>query len=197
MTVDKGVAQTPANKDESASETKPEKDQNQLRWEALFRGTALTSTTQKLFNYVQLADQKAQGMIIVNSVIIPVAFGWVNKADFHAGAIISILTAVVSIFISIICIYPKRRTGKKPDGTRNLLHFSDIGYLKEAAYLQAVNPIVNDPKRLTVAILKDIHDVSRRILRPKFFWLKLSYITFFCGNLIAVSVILYSLITSV
>jgi hypothetical protein len=171
----KDVVETPDN------ESEIEKDPQQLRWEALFRGAALTSTTQKLFNYVRLADQKAQGMIIVNSVIIPVAFGWVNKADFHAGAIISILTAVVSIFISIICIYPKRRTGKKPDGTRNLLHFSDIGYLKE----------------LTVAILKDIHDVSRRILRPKFFWLKLSYIIFFCGNLIAVSVILYSLIASV
>lgn len=174
----------------------PEKDDYELRWEALFRGQVLTTTVQKLYNYVNLADQKAQGMIIVNSVIIPVAFGWVNKADFHVGSIISIITAVISIFTAIICIYPKRRTGTKPDGTRNLLHFSDIGYLKEDAYLKAINPIVNDNEKLMAAIIKDIHDMSRRILRPKFFWLKLSYTIFFCGNVTAVSVILYRLITT-
>lgn len=165
---------------------------DKARWEALFRGQIMGTTTQKFFNYVALADQKAQGLIFMNSILIPVALNWLEIPGYQVGSIICIATAVCSIMAALICIYPKRRAGRKPDGSINLLHFGDIGKLREAEFLDEFMPIYNDLNKLAVVVAKDVHDTARRIIRPKFFWLKLSYLVFFFGNLIAISGTLYA-----
>lgn len=157
------------------------------RWEALMRGQIIAATIQKLFNYITIADQKAQMIIILNSIMIPLALSEMNDPDLKIGATIAIITAIISIFLSILCIYPKRRSGRKPDGSINHLHFADIGMLKEKQYMESFFPIYNDKARLTEEAVKDLHDVSRRILLPKFRWLKLAYISFFLGYFIAIS----------
>lgn len=166
---------------------------DKARWEALFRGQVISTTTTKFFNYVALADQKAQGLIFINSILIPVAINWMSEPDFHNSSIICIFTSVLSIMAAMICIYPKRRKGKKPDGTFNLLHFGDIGRMREAEFMEEFMPIFNEPSKLAEIAAKDIHDVARRIIRPKFFWLKLSYIIFFFGNLAAIICTLYTI----
>lgn len=166
---------------------------DKFHWEAMLRGQVLAATSLKFVNYISMADQKAQAMIILNSILIPVTLNWVGKPYFDISATISILTAVISIFAAILCIYPKRRRGKKPDGTYNLLHFGDIGSMKEDKYLSLINPIFNDLNSLSEEALKDLHDIARRIIIPKFFWLKISYGAFFVGNLIAIIVALYAI----
>lgn len=167
--------------------------QQDAQWSALLRGQIITTTTTKFFNYVQLADQKAQALIILNSILIPVAINWMDRDAFHWAAVISILTAVLSIMTAIICIYPKRRAGRKPDGTTNLLHFGDIGRMKEDEFLAEFQPVFNDGTVLAETAVKDLHDTARRIIRPKFFWLKISYLTFFIGNLIAIALTLHNI----
>ena len=166
---------------------------DKLRWQALFRGAIISTTTTKFFNYVALADQKAQGLIFMNSILIPVALNWIDKPQYHTSSLICIFTAVLSIMAALICIYPKRRKGRKPDGTFNLLHFGDIGRMKEDEFMTEFMPIFNDPSRLAETSVKDIHDVARRIIRPKFVWLKLSYLIFFFGNLAAIACALYAI----
>lgn len=160
--------------------------QNTDQWDALLRGQVLSATSQKIFNYITLADQKAQMVIILNSIIIPLAMSEINNPDLRVGATIAAITAIISILLCIICIYPKRRTGRKPDGSINHLHFADIGRLKEHDFMARFHPIYNDKSKLAEEMIKDIHDVSRRILLPKFRWLKMAYITFFLGNLVAI-----------
>ena len=155
-------------------------------WAAILRGQLIAANIQKLTSYVALADQKAQAMIIINSILIPVSMNWITEPDFRVPVTIAVFTALVSILAAILCIYPKRRRGNKPDGTRNLFHFGDIGRMKEDEYLKAFHPIFNDLSRLSQEAIKDLHDVSRRIIIPKFFWLKVSYGCFFVGNVIAV-----------
>jgi hypothetical protein len=162
----------------------------QQNWQALMRGQIISVTTQKLFNYINVADQKAQVVIVLNSLIIPLALNELANEDFRLGATISIITAVLSILMAIICIYPKRRAGRKPDGSINHLHFADIAKMKEHDYLASFKPIFSSRARLAEEAIKDIHDVSRRILRPKFRALKMAYIIFFCGNVVAISVMI-------
>lgn len=160
-------------------------------WEALLRGTIISTTTQKFFNYVSLADQKAQAMIILNSILVPVIINWADKPGYEWGVMIALGSAISSILLSIICIYPKRRSGKKPDGSINYLHFGDIGRISEQEYLKRMKPIFNDNNQLSEASLKDLHDVARRIILPKFFWLKCAYAVFFFGNLAAIICVLW------
>lgn len=166
----------------------PDNPKDKLHWDALLRGQVLTSTTAKLVNYIALADQKAQAMIIINSILIPFVLPWMSKPIYAWPASIAIVTSFLTILCAIFCIYPKRRRGTKPDGSYNLLHFSDIGRMKEAEYLALFNPIYNDRELLAEEAVKDIHDVSRRIIIPKFFWIKIGYGCFFIGNLCAVAV---------
>lgn len=163
------------------------------RWSALFRGQIVATTIRKFSGYVALADQKAQGLIFMNSILIPVAMNWIENPGYRVGALICIITAILSIMAAMICIYPKRRAGRKPDGTINLLHFGDIAKLKEEEFLDEFLPIYNDLTLLSEAAAKDMHDAARRIIRPKFYWLKLSYLIFFFGNLAAICGTLYAI----
>lgn len=160
------------------------------KWEGLVRASILSATTQKLFGYVTLADQKAMGIIILNSIIIPVVIGHLGDDIYKLPATIAIITSVISILAAIICIFPKRRYRKLVEKGANLLHFNDIGHMSEHKYMDVMMPIYNDPKLLGQYVIKDLHDVSKNVLIPKFFWLKLSYIVFFCGNLVAVGMTL-------
>lgn len=168
-------------------EPAPENFNHVAQWESLMRGQVMTVTTQKMFNYINVVDQKAQMIIILNSLIIPLALKAIQDPEFKIGGTISIAAGITSLMWAIICIYPKRRSGRKPDGTINHLHFGDIGQMTEQEYLSSFKPIFNDKTKLTEEVLKDIHDISRRILRPKFRALKASYIAFFLGNLVAIA----------
>lgn len=163
-----------------------------MNWETLFRGQVMGMMIQKTSSFISLADQKAQAMIILNSILIPVALNWIEQPVFQISAAVAIVTAITSILTSILCIYPKRRSGKKNDGTHNHFHFGDIGRMDEATYLKVFNPIFNERSRLAEETVKDLHDISRNILLPKYFWLKLSYKCFFIGNLIAIAIAVHA-----
>ena len=62
-----------------------------------------------------------------------------------------------------------------------------MGRMKEEDFLKEFLPIFNNTSDLAEAAVKDLHDTSRRIILPKFRWLKISYAIFFFGNLIAIS----------
>ncbi len=170
------------------SEDHPNPDK---RWEGLVRANILSTTTNKLFGYIQLVDQKCMGLILLNSAIIPMAMNWMHQDKVFYPALISVLTGVLSIFIAIWCIFPKRGRTTKADGEPNLLHFTDIAAMSEEKYLELMRPLYNDRSLLGIAVIKDIHDVSSRVLKPKFKLLKASYIVFFIGNFAAVCVFLY------
>lgn len=172
------------------SKDNPEYDlpapKDEAHWAALLRGQIIATTTDKFVTYVNLADQKAQAMIILNSILIPVVIGWIGKPLFQISASISILAGIASILAAMLCIYPKRRRGHKPDGTFNLLHFGDVGRMSERRYLDLMYPVFNDLNELSQMAIKDLHDIAKRIIIPKFFWLKMSYSCFFVGNLLAI-----------
>lgn len=157
-----------------------------MRWDALLRGAVITTTAQRFYSMISAIDQKGQNLVLLNSLIIPIALTQIEDPLLNNGAMITTVTAVICIFTAIMSIYPKRRAGAKPDGSYNLLHFGDIGRMKEDEYLRCFNPVFNDPEKLSIEAIKDLHDISRRILIPKFRWLKAAYIIFFIGNLAAI-----------
>jgi len=160
--------------------------EQKTRWEALLRGQIISATTLKFVNVIRLADQKAQALIFLNSILIPVALNWLDKPEFHMASIICIATGMCSILAAIMCIYPKRKAGRKDKDTFNFLHFNDIGHMKRDEFLDEFLPIFNDPSKLAEIAVKDIHDVARNSMIPKFFWLKIAYAVFFIGNFFAI-----------
>jgi len=170
-----------------------EPDENKQKWQGLVRASILSTTTRKLFGYIQLADSKAAGLIVMNSIIVPVALNGFDDDHFKVAATLAILTSVCSMFFAILCIFPQRTLPQVGKRHFNILHFNDIGHMSQDEFLETINPIYNDPPEFAQAVLKDIHDISRRVLIPKFRLLKIAYGTFFLGNLAAITLVLINI----
>ncbi len=167
----------------------PHKAEPELqRWQALMRGQVMGTTVQKFTTILQLLDQKAQVMILLNSVLVPVCINAVEHGRYEHAAIISIITAIFSILAAIMCIYPKRRYRKSSDRELNLLHFNDIGHMEKDEYLKRFMPTFNDTEKLAETVVNDLYDTSRYAILPKYTWLKISYGIFALGNIIAIAV---------
>ena len=54
-------------------------EEGQKLWEGLSRGQAMSTTTNKFMTNIVLADKKAQGLILLNSILIPIALNWVDE----------------------------------------------------------------------------------------------------------------------
>lgn len=161
-------------------------EENQKLWEGLSRGQAMAATTDKFVSYIGLADQKAQALIILNSILIPIALNWIDEENFHIPAVISIITSMISIMVSIIAIYPKRGARRVAENKINYLHFGDIGRLDEQRFMDSFRPLLNSTDKMAEAMAKDLYDMGKNVMLPKFFWLKIAYISFFVGNALAI-----------
>ena len=116
----------------------------QQKWEALLRGQITSATMNKMMVIMRLADQKAQVLIFLNSILIPVCINEVEHELLRSAAIVSIVTAVLSILAAMMCIYPKRRYRKSGHRDINLLHFNDIGHLDKDEFMERFMPVYND-----------------------------------------------------
>lgn len=163
------------------------------KWQALLRGQMSSTTVNKFVNMIRLLDQKAQMMILLNSILVPVCINAVEHGTFKVAAIISIVTSITSILSAMICIYPKRRYRKSGDRELNLLHFNDIGHMDKDDFLEQFMPVFNNLEKLAEAVVLDLYDTARHSIRPKFLWLKISYATFALGNITAIAVALIGL----
>tara|TARA_R110001592_G_scaffold3525_18_gene20041 strand:+ start:22410 stop:22937 length:528 start_codon:yes stop_codon:yes gene_type:complete len=162
----------------------------QKRWEAMLRGQVMSATINKLSVIMRLADQKAQVLIFLNSILIPVCLNQIDHEPFQVAAVVSIISSVMSILAAMICIYPKRRYRKSSHRDINLLHFNDIGHLEKDEFMDMFMPVYNDGSKLGKAVVYDIYDMSRYSIVPKFTWLKVSYGIFAVGNLLAIIMVL-------
>lgn len=158
------------------------------KWQALLRGQITSATVSKFMTVVSLVDQKAQAMIFLNSILIPVCISALEHDLYKEAAVISIGTSILTIFAAMVCIYPKRRYRKSADRDLNLLHFNDIGHMEKDEYLARFLPIFNDSNKLAEAAVHDLYDMSRYSILPKYTWLKVTYATFIFGNVMAIIV---------
>jgi len=156
------------------------------KWSSMLRGQIISATINKMMVVIQLVDQKAQVLIFLNSILIPVCLNELSNPSFKDAATISIITSVLSILTSMICIYPKRKYRKSSHRDINLLHFNDIGHLEKDEFIKMFKPVFNDREKISEAAVNDIYDLSRHSIIPKFMWLKISYGIFAFGNIFAI-----------
>lgn len=157
------------------------------RWEALFRGSVITTQANAMLNYVNLADQKAQVMLFLNSLLLPVAINGLKADGQNLAYSIALATAFFTIFAAIMVVIPRGGRFIKRTKANNLMHFSNINRFPTfEAYTEAVYPVFNDTQKLSKEALKFIYDTSSLILKGKFFWLRLCYGTFLLGNFAAI-----------
>ena len=152
----------------------PENAGPEKNWPALLRGSVLSSVQSKHFQYISLADRRAQVIITINALLIPLSLSGYNKPDIQAGIIFFILTASLSILFAIISLMPKRYQADA-SGERNLLHFSGIWQYDETTYKELMRESLESRNTITELMVSDIYHLSNDVLRPKFRYIRLSF----------------------
>ena len=76
-------------------------------WEALFRGTVLSTHASNMISYVTIADQKAQLMLFLNSLIIPFVILGLQNDAYKIPALLALITAFVTIVLAITAVMPR------------------------------------------------------------------------------------------
>ena len=157
------------------------------RWEALFRGSVITTQANAIINYVTIADQKAQVMLFLNSLVLPLAISGLKQGDHNVAYSIALATAFTTVFSAVCVLIPRGGRIIKRTKANNLMHFSNINrFATFEAYCAEMIPVFNDTQKLSKEAMKLIYDTSSFILKGKFFWLRLCYGIFLVGNFAAI-----------
>ena len=84
------AAQTDPPRIETEEKT-PAEIQNEKKWEALMRGQVMAATINKYALILRMIDQKAQVMIFLNSILIPMCIRAIEADTYPEASKISII----------------------------------------------------------------------------------------------------------
>jgi hypothetical protein len=157
--------------------------EQQQKWEGLFRGSVLSATIAKHVSFITSADTRAQGLILLNAALVPLAINGMRTDALRTAAILCILTALLTITLCIFCLYPKRLRSKRKDG--NILHYVEFSALSEEVFLSEMKELFSDKEKLAEAAVRDLYHLGSRIVAPKYLFLRFAYLVFLVGQLLA------------
>ena len=164
-------------------------------FQAIARGSALASIEQKHVQYVAMADRRAQGLLMIASILIPISLSRINQPECQIGVLVFLVCATISIVASILALMPKHYR-KDKEGGDYLLHFSGISQLSEKEYLEQMAAVTEDLSSLTREISRELYHISNDILVPKFRLLRIAYISFMCGIVVSVWLVVQGYLNS-
>ena len=169
------------------------KNSDDWKWPAAFRGSILSALIAKHLSYIGFADRRAYAILTINSFLVPISLGGVNTPDFLPSIVIAMFTALLSILFAIISLLPKKYI-KKDDSFHYLLHFSSIQEYDEDTYVREMAEALSNTSEIGRHVAHDLYRMSTMILGRKFYWLKWSFFSFLSGYSLAISFIVVGLL---
>ncbi len=145
-----------------------------------------------------LADNKANIMISINGLIIPIMlFAIVPLFEFNPWLLLPSVVLVFACLASIVfaVMSARPRVVKNPvtrtsieSGKANILFFGNFAHLSEQEFVHGMSSLMRDTDHVYLSMMRDIYGMGR-VLSRKFALLKKAYDLFMFGLII--SIILY------
>ncbi len=164
--------------------------------ETLFR-----VTFRNQINHTQIADNKANMIITINSLIITVLIGLSGYGTLSEGALFStqgiiipitfiILTCLLSVVFAIQAARPKIIKNKRPQDpgdskTNSLLFFGTISSKSLDEYMKDMNELINSKESIYHNMVVDIY-YQGKVLNRKYKLLSIAYLIFMYGFIFSV-----------
>ncbi len=168
-------------------------DPAQPKFQSIARASILSSIENKHTQYVSMADRRAQGLLTMAAVLVPVAISRINVAGFFPSVAIFLVGAAATIIAATLCLFPKRFRRINPDD-RFLLHFSYISRQKRDDYMAQMSEITSDTTKLAEEVAKDLYHLSHDVLIPKFRWLRIAYASFVGSLCLSLILLVYNIL---
>jgi len=153
-------------------------------------GDNLLRTAQQ--HHVQLsflADTKCNIIITVSSIVLTMALGRLGDETLRASAIILIVFSLLALLTAILAVLPKFKPQKLRDGSLpqgfNLLFFAHFSALDLDRFRAELARQMQNDGSAYDAMARDLHALGCYLASHKYPYLRMSYLFFLSGFLIA------------
>lgn len=142
-------------------------------------------------HHVQLstmADTKANIIITVSSIVLTLVLGRMKDPDFRDGMLVLGIFTLIALLLSILAVLPKfrgvsRHSGPLPPGF-NILFFGHFSGLDHDRFLAEMAQKMM-PGVAYETVVNDVYSLGMYLARYKYPYLRLSYIFFLTGFVLA------------
>lgn len=142
-------------------------------------------------HHVQLstmADTKANIIITVSSIVLTLVLGRVTDPDLRTGLIVLGVFTLMALLLAILAVLPKFRGVKKHSGPLppgfNVLFFGHFSGLERERYLQEMAARMM-PGVAYDTVVRDVYSLGTYLATHKYPYLRLSYLFFLAGFVLA------------
>lgn len=133
------------------------------------------------------ADTKANMLITVSAIVIPLTVRYVSDPVLGPAALTMIGFSVLTICLAAYSVMPKVRPGVRGthDPTFNPLFFGDFAALSYDEYLRIMEEILADPENAYEAQVREVYVIGQYLAHRKYRFLRWGYTCFVVGLLTA------------
>ena len=139
-----------------------------------------------------LADKKANMMLTIASLMIPLSTGFLYEQRSHLAAVTLIGFCVLTIVLAAYAAMPKMKIGNQkktkvdPDKSSfNLLFFGSFTRMDYNEYEQAMETVMNDPNKVYETQIREIYSMGNYLAQKKYKFVLFSYLSFITGILVS------------
>ena len=142
-------------------------------------------------HHVQLstmADTKANIIITVSSIVLTLVLGRVTDPDLRVGLIVLGVFTLLALLLAILAVLPKYRHTKKIEGPLppgfNVMFFGHFSGLDRERFLREMAQKMM-PGHAYESVLQDVYSLGLYLAQHKYPYLRLSYLFFLTGFVLA------------
>ena len=139
-----------------------------------------------------MADRKANMMLTIASLMIPLSTGFLYEERSHLAAVTLIGFCVLTILMAAFAAMPKIKTNNKRNTTPNiqetsfnLLFFGSFTHLSYSEYKDAMETLMNDSNAAYEMQIREIYTMGQYLALKKYRFVQFSYLSFITGILIS------------
>ena len=136
-----------------------------------------------------MADTKANIIITVSSIVLTLSMGKVGDAEVRSSVLTLTVFTLLALLLAILAVLPKYRplrlkTTELPPGF-NLLFFGHFAELPRERYLAEIARALEPNGSVYASVANDIYSLGTYLAHHKYRYLRLSYLCFLTGFVLA------------
>jgi len=158
----------------------------------------LRTTQQHHVALSTMADTKANIIITVSSIVLTLSLGKLDQPELRSSVLVLTVFTLLALLLAILAVLPKYRplrlTTTELPANFNLLFFGHFAELSRERYLEEVARIMQPPGSIYEAMANDVYSLGTYLANHKYRYLRLSYLCFLSGFILASMIQLWRLL---
>ncbi len=136
-----------------------------------------------------LADNKANIIITVSSITLTILFGRINDAALLPSVVTLGSFTVMALLLAVLAVLPKFKPISVDESDLppwfNVLFFNHFVAISEEKFMWEMDRVLTEDKEVYKALCTDLYGIGLYLQRQKFRYLRLSYLFFLTGFILA------------